>query len=111
MELVLLLLVTLVVIFFWKTILEFIFIAIGFGVCVALPICRNSLSPLLDWWWKMFWLSPGQVFVLSVLAVAALFALGSFATNYAYLKLAPGHLRAKYPTWGSFKALIKDVLE
>ena len=102
--------IILVIVVFWKLILEMaLWIALAVG-CTVLPACRDNILPLLEKYGEALLSNPGQTLFFSVLAGLILYAIASWMVNGLYIRFAPRHLREQHPTWSEFKKGLRNAM-
>lgn len=102
--------IILVIVIFWKLILEMaLWIGLAAG-CALLPACRENIFPLLEKYGESLFANPGQTIFISILAGLMLYAIASWIVNALYTRFAPRHLREQYPTWSDFKKGLRDAM-
>lgn len=97
----------LILVMFWKQILELIVVSVFVGSCYVVPSCRDNILPLIRAWGHSLLVHPIESLLLSSIAVVVIYVACQRIANALYQRFAPDHIRFRYPTLHALKTDIK----
>lgn len=99
----------LVLVVFWKQIVELVLVGAGLALCYAVPACRDNIVPLIRSLGDAFVADPIKTLAWIAIAFFGLYWVANYLAMVLYRRLAPAHLKSQLPTWSDFKSELKRI--